>query len=189
MKKTKEPLKLNLGSGPTKMEGFVSVDCIKFPEVDVVADLKKKWPWKNNTVVEVHASHVVEHLDAMERVHFVNELYRVLIPDGKATIVTPHWANSRAYGDPTHAWPPVAEFWFYYLSKEWRLGDKSKSLNGNAPHTDITYLKGGFNCNFEATWGYSLHPIVQLRNYDAQQFMTQFYINAAMDLIATIIKK
>lgn len=188
-KKEEAPLKLNLGSGPTKMEGFISVDNIEFPEVDVVADLTKKWPWKNDTVTEVHASHFIEHLDASERIHFVNELHRVLIPGGKATIITPYWGSCRAYGDPTHKWPPISEFWFYYLSKEWRLGNKEKNLPGNAPHTDATYLKGGFSCDLEATWGYSLHPTVQVRSQESQQFMVQFYKEAAQDIMATLTKK
>jgi len=187
--KIETPLRLNLGCGKVKMEGFVSVDCISFPGVEVVADLMDTWPWKDNSVTEVHASHVVEHFDAMQRVHFINELYRVLIPGGKATIICPHWASCRAYGDPTHKWPPVSEFWFYYLSKEWRLGNEDKNLPGNAPHTDATYLKGGFNCDFEATWGYSLHPMVQLRSQEAQQFMVQFYKESAADVMATLIKK
>lgn len=182
-------IKLNLGSGPTKMEGFLSVDRIKFPEVDIVADLTKKWPWEDSSVEEVYSSHTIEHFTAMERVHFVNELYRVLIPGGKAVLVAPHWASCRAYGDPTHQWPPISEFWFYYLSKEWRLGNKEKNLPGNAPHTDATYIKGGFACDFEATWGYSLHPTVQLRNQESQQFMVQFYKDATMDVMATLTKK
>lgn len=188
-KKETPLLKLNLGSGPTKMEGFLSVDCIEFPEVDVVCDLLKTWPWKDGTVSEAHCSHVVEHFDAMERVHFVNELYRVMVPGGKAQIITPYWGSCRAYGDPTHKWPPISEFWFYYLSKEWRMGDKEKKIAGNAPHTDATYLKGGFACDFDATWGYSLHPAVQLRNQESQQFMVQFYKEAAQDVIATLTKK
>jgi SAM-dependent methyltransferase len=188
MKKPKE-IKLNLGSGPTKMEGFLSVDSIEFPEVDVITDLTKKWPWKNNSVTEAHASHVVEHFTAWDRVHFINELYRVLIPGGKATIVTPHWCNCRAFGDPTHEWPPVSEFWFYYLSKEWRLGDKEKNIPPNAPHTDAKYIKGGFACDFDATWGYSLHPAMQSRNQESQQFMVQFYKEAIMDIIGTLVKK
>lgn len=188
-KKDKPLLKLNLGSGPTKMEGFLSVDNIKFPGVDVVADLTKRFPWDDNTVDEIHASHVIEHFEAMERVHFVNEVYRVLKPGGKATLVAPHWASCRAYGDPTHKFPPISEFWLYYLSKEWRLGNDEKKLGANAPHTDAKYFKGGFNCDFEASWGYSMHPMVQLRNQEAQQFMLQFYKDAAMDIIATLIKK
>lgn len=186
---TTKPLKLNLGSGPNKMEGFISVDSISFPGVDVVTDLTKKFPWGDNTVEEIHASHVIEHFEAMERVHFVNEMYRVLIPGGKVNLIAPYWASCRAYGDPTHKFPPICEFWFYYLSKDWRLGNEEKKLTANAPHTDVKYLKGGFNCDFEATWGYSTHPTVQLRNQEAQQFMIQFYKDAALDIIATLIKK
>lgn len=188
-KKVEKLLKLNLGSGPSKMEGFLSVDSIPFPGVDVVTDLTKKFPWGDNSVEEIHASHVVEHFDAMERIHFVNEVYRVLVPGGKATFITPHWSSCRAYGDPTHKFPPISEFWFFYLSKDWRMGNEEKKMQANAPHTDAKYLKGGFNCDFEATWGYTLHPTVQLRSEEAQHFMVQFYKDAIQDIIGTITKK
>lgn len=184
-----KPLKLNLGSGPNKMEGFISVDNISFPGIEVVTDLTKKFPWKDNSVEEIHASHVIEHFDALERIHFINEIYRVLVPGGKATIIAPHWASCRAYGDPTHKFPPISEFWFFYLSKEWRLGNEEKKLPANAPHTDVKFFKKGFNCDFEATWGYALHSAVQLRNQETQQFMVQFYKDAATDIMATLIKR
>lgn len=69
------------------------------------------------------------------------------------------------------------------------MGNKEKNLEPNAPHTDASFIKGGFNCNFEATWGYSLNPQLQFRNQEAQQFMIQFYKEAALDIIATLIKK
>lgn len=185
-----EPLRLDLGCGPNKRTGFVGVDSIAFPGVDVVTDLRGPWPWKDGTVAEVHCSHFVEHLTAIERVHFVNELQRVLMPsrkvngvnvEGFATIICPHWASCRAYGDPTHQWPPVSEFWFYYLSKEWRAT--------NAPHTDAANMPGGFACDFEASWGYSVHPQIQARSQDAQQFAFAFYKEAIQDLMATLTKK
>ncbi len=168
-------LKLDLGCGINKREGFLGVDSRKFNGVDVVADLTKKWPWKNNTVEEVNASHVVEHMTAPQRIHFVNELHRVLIPGGKATIATPHWASMRAYGDLTHQWPPVSEFWFYYLSREWR--------ETQAPHNDE------YTCDFVATWGYSMHPSFHVRNQELQQFAMANYKEAIQDMIATLIKK
>src|SRR3989304_3239050 len=69
----------------------------------------KPWPWANDSVSEVHCSHTLEHFERRERVHVMNELYRVLIPGGKATIIVPHWASNRSYGDMTHCWPPVSE--------------------------------------------------------------------------------
>lgn len=174
-------MKLDLGCGPNKREGFEGVDSIAFPGVDHVVDLRQKWPWDDNSVEEAHSSHFVEHLTAVERVHFANELCRVLVPAGKCQIVVPHWASCRAYGDPTHQWPPVSEFWFYYLSRDWR--------KANAPHTDIEHWNQGLSCDFDATWGYSLHPSIVVRNAEAQQFATQFYKEACQDTIATLTKK
>lgn len=168
------PLKLDLGCGKNKAAGFLGVDSRKFDGVDVVADLRKKWPWKDGTVDEVNASHVVEHFTAEERIHFVNELWRVLKPGGKAQIATPHWAASRAYGDLTHQWPPVTEFWFFYLKKDWR--------EVNAPHNDA------YRCDFDVSYGYSVHPTFQARHEEARSFALAFYKEAAQDLIATFVK-
>lgn len=176
----KELLKLDLGCGPNKKDGFKGVDAIAFTGVDYVCDLTKPWPFDDGSVEEVHCSHTLEHFDGLERVHFANELYRVLIPGGTASVITPHWASNRAYGDPTHKWPPVAEMWFYYLSRVWR--------EGNAPHTDATHFDKGFNCDFVATWGYNLHPELSLRNQEYQQHAVGFFKEAVQDLIATLTK-
>lgn len=176
-----EPIRLDIGCGKNKRAGFLGVDAIKFDGVDVVMDAREAWPWKDNTVDEVNCSHFVEHLTAMERVHFVNELYRVLKPGAKATITVPHWASNRAYGDPTHQWPPVSEMWFYYLSKAWRAT--------NAPHTDAEHNPKGFTCDFDATWGYSLHPTLGVRNGEYQQHALTFWKEAAQDTVATLTKR
>lgn len=137
-------------------------------------DLRQSWPWEDESVEEVHSAHFVEHLTGPERIHFVNELWRVLTPTGRATLITPHWASCRAYGDLTHQWPPVSEFWFYYLNEEWR--------KTNAPHNT------GYECNFGATWGYSLREDLHSRNQEYQSFAISNYKEAAQDLIATLTK-
>lgn len=174
-------VKLDIGCGTRKKDGFVGVDSIAFPGVDVVADLKERWPFEDGSVDEVHASHVIEHFTGTERVHIVNELYRVMKPGAKATIIVPHWASCRAYGDPTHCWPPVSEFWFYYLRKEWR--------DTQAPHTDAANNPTGFNCDFDATWGYGTHPDVSVRAQDFQAFAVQFYKEAVQDIHATLTRR
>jgi len=175
----KSTIRLDLGCGPHKREGFLGVDATPFIGVDQVVDLRQTpWPWPDNSVSDAHASHFLEHLTATERMGFANELYRILVPGGTCHIVVPHWAASRAYGDPTHQWPPVAEFWFYYLLKEWR--------DANAPHCDGKYLAGGFTCNFTATWGYSLRQDLTVRNPEYQQFAIGNYKEACQDLLATL---
>lgn len=179
---TAPTLKLDFGCGPHPREGFEGVDRLPFDgKVKHVLDLTKRWPWRDGSVAEAHASHIVEHFPAVERVHFCNELYRVLVPDGTCQVIVPHWASCRAYGDPTHAWPPVSEFWFYYLSQQWRTE--------NAPHTDVMHWPQGFACHFEATWGYAMRPDLTVRNQEYQQFALANYKETCQDIIATLTKR
>ena len=178
-------IRLDIGCGPNKREGFVGLDAIAFPNVDHVVNAgTERWPFEDGSVEEAHASHFIEHLtnlnDKWERVHFFNELWRVLKPGGKATLIFPHWASTRYYGDPTHK-EPFSEMGFYYLSKDWRKTD--------APHACAEHNPNGYACDFEATWGYSLHPSLQTRNPEYQQFALGNYKEAAQDIIATLVKK
>lgn len=175
-------VKLDIGCGSNKKEGFVGVDRIAFDGVDLVHNVGQgALPYEDTTVDEIHASHFVEHLPVEERIFFFNDIYRVLKPGAKATIVVPHYASGRAYGDPTHVWPPVSEFSFYYLNKKWRLE--------NAPHTDSQHWTLGYSCDFDSTWGYGLHSMLLTRNQEFQQFAINFYREAAQDIHATLVKR
>lgn len=167
-------LKLDFGCGKRPKEGFEGVDELDFGQAHMI-DLREKWPWTNESVEEAFSSHFIEHLTAPERIHFVNELYRVLVKGGKCQIVAPHWANFRAYGDLTHQWPPVSEFWFYYLLKSWR--------DEHAPHN------GGYTCDFDVTWGYNMNPEVAKRAVDFQRFAIENYKDAIFDIVATLVKR
>jgi len=171
-----DSLKLDLGCGKNKAPGYTGVDAIAFEGVDVVADLRRRWPWSDGSVAEIRASHFVEHLTAPERIHFVNEAYRVLEKGGKLQIIVPHWNSTRAYGDLTHQWPPVCEFWLFYLNAEWR--------KVNAPH-DLDYT-----CDFDGnpTWGYAPSAALVGRSYEYVQFALQHYREAAADMMATVTK-
>lgn len=199
-------LKLDLGCGKNKAAGFLGIDRREFDGVDGVTDLTgtrwifytkgfeglarfesstEAWYLPDSSVTEVHCSHFLEHLnhnaESPQRVRFMNELYRVLIPGGKATIITPHWCSNRAYGDFTHADKPVSEMFYYYISKTWR--------EGNAPDNDIQWNPDGYSCDFDATWGYALHPTIVSRNPEYQSHALQFWKEAAQDLHATLIAK
>ena len=186
---TVELLKIDLGCGSNKRVGFKGVDSIAFEGVDIVADLTKPWPFENDSVDEAHTSHFVEHLDAEERVFFVNELYRVLKVGAKCQIIVPSWSSCRAYGDLTHKWPPVSTFWFYYLNRDWRIGNEEKKQSASAPHADIKFNPKGYNCDFDSSWGFSVHPTIQPRNQEYQMHALTFYIEAAQDIAATITKR
>lgn len=180
-----ELLRIDLGCGPNKKDGFKGCDRIEFEGVDFVFDAgTDRWPFEDSSVDEAHASHFLEHLtnlgDRWERTHFFNELWRVLKPQAGCLLIFPHWASNRYYGDPTHK-EPFSEMGFYYLSKEWRLSQ--------APHTDSKWNPKGYSCDLDASWGYSMHPQISVRNQEFQQFAQQFYKEACQDIIATVKAK
>jgi hypothetical protein len=177
-----EPLKLDLGCGSMKLEGWHGVDIKKFPGVDTVCDLMKQWPWKDGTVSEINMSHTMEHFTGKERVFIMNEMCRVLQKGATAKITTPSWASNRAYGDFTHMWPPVSEMAYSYVNKKWR--------EEQAPHTDIAWNPEGYTCDFDVVVGwYGIHPELVGRSEEAKQWWLTFGKESAFDLQATLTKR
>lgn len=211
-----EPLKLDIGCGKNKKAGFLGVDQYELEGVDIVADLRlttwymtklpealrarciqvdedetmhlvvNSWRLPDDSVDEVHCSHLLEHLtnfgDRWERVNFFNELYRVMKVGATCQLIFPHWCSTRYYGDPTHK-EPFSEMGFYYLQREWRL------QANNAPHADSSVNPHGYACDFGWTLGYGMNPALATRNQDFQMFAIQNYKEAATDILATLTKK
>jgi ubiquinone/menaquinone biosynthesis C-methylase UbiE len=94
-------LKLNLGCGPTKKEGFIGVDKVKLPTVDIVHDLDVyPYPFEDNSVDEIYCSHILEHLTDFNKT--MEELWRICKPNALITIRGPYYKSHYAFGDATH---------------------------------------------------------------------------------------
>lgn len=96
------------------MRDYVNLDFLKQPGVDVVHDINKfPWPFKENTFEEVHASHILEHVDDL--IKTMEEIHRICKPRAKITIRAPHFSSGVYYRDPTHK-RPFSYFTFDYFS-------------------------------------------------------------------------
>jgi hypothetical protein len=181
IKKTSTPapeLKLDLGAGQNPIPGFKSVD-LYAPNVDIKLDLFKfPWPWANDSVTELHASHFIEHVPQKLRWPFFEECWRVLKPEGSMKIVVPSWKSERSLGDMTHEFPPVTAFFFFYLNKGWREANK------------LTYGPYALKCNFDHQAGpTSVRPEFASRNHEVQVFALTHYFEAYDDMWVTLTKK
>lgn len=77
-------IKLNLGAGDTKLDGFISVD--KYDKAaDVQADLVEL-PYDDDSVDQIVAYQVIEHVPYWQERDLFAEMYRVLKP-GRVAIV------------------------------------------------------------------------------------------------------
>lgn len=192
--------KLDIGCGPVPKEGFVGIDSIAFgknlvtnisepvwllsEDLEVTEAHNGAFRFKDNSVSEANCSHVLEHLTNLEgkweRIHFWNELYRIMQHNAPLSLVIPHWSSNRYYGDPTHK-EPWSEMSFYYLDRNWRAA--------NAPHSDIKNNPNGFSCDWEFNFGYSMHPDLIPRNAEFQRFAMQFFKEACQDIVGTLKPK
>ncbi len=105
------PLKLNLGCGNHKLEGYLNVDSQSGCSPDQIVDLEQfPWPWADNSVEEIQMSHVLEHLGATTEKYFgiMRELYRVCAPNASVHITVPHPRSDNYLTDPTHVRPITA---------------------------------------------------------------------------------
>ena len=92
-------MKLNLGCGDRRIDGYVGVDIA--PPADQIVDLAGPWPWPDSSIDEVLAYSVFEHLP--HKLNTMNELWRVLRPGGIARLQLPLASEGDGgFCDPTH---------------------------------------------------------------------------------------
>lgn len=105
-------MRLNLGCSDRHERGYVNVDVCE--PADVIADLRKAWPWDDNSVDEIRAWDIFEHLP--DKIHTLNEAYRVLKPRGILEMVVPTTDGRGAWQDPTHVsfWNPNSLFYLQH---------------------------------------------------------------------------
>ena len=126
-----ERVKLHLGCGAKKLEGFINVD--KFGEPDQRVDLERfPWPWMTSVADEVVLIHVLEHLGGDPETFrgVIQELYRVCAPGAKVTIVVPHPRHDNFLGDPTHVRPITAQLMTLFdrvLCEQWQAAGYSNT--------------------------------------------------------------
>lgn len=98
-------MKLNMGCGYHKAEGYINVDRSPGCGPDQVVDLERlPWPWPDDSAEEVVFYHCLEHLgrDPDTFLAMFSELYRVCAPEALVRVVVPHPRHDNFINDPTH---------------------------------------------------------------------------------------
>jgi hypothetical protein len=114
-------MKLYLGAGSKRLNGYTHVDVASQDDVDVGYDLNQlPWPWSDDTIEAIVAEDLVEHL-TINLIQFCDEAWRVLAPGAELFIRTPHHSGESSWIDPTHRWH-FNEQAFQYLDPETHWG-------------------------------------------------------------------
>jgi SAM-dependent methyltransferase len=110
-------MKLHLGCGSKKLEGYVNVDVVGTP--DKVCDLSAfPWPFEDDSADEIFSEHFLEHVIDFEKT--ILEIHRILKPNGVLHFRVPHFRNACTPGH-LHRW----DFSVFTCK---RLGDSAPHL-------------------------------------------------------------
>lgn len=132
--------KLNLGCGDDKLQGWVNIDQIDSADLHLNLE-DAELPFGDESVSEVYASHVMEHLHNFPSL--MNEIHRVLIPNGVVEIKVPVYPSKEAFQDPTHVrfFTDVTMAYFHGGSYYWQNVGKNY---GYKPFRHIIQSISGF---------------------------------------------
>ncbi len=149
-------MRLNLGCGNRKREGWVNVDVAPECRPDELVDLESlPWPWPDDSADEVVLCHVLEHLGAETRVYLgvLKELWRVCKAGAKVTVVVPHPRHDHFLNDPTHV-RPVTPQGLELLSQE-RNREWAREGAANTPlglHLGVDFRLESVHFNPDEPW-------------------------------------
>jgi hypothetical protein len=198
-------LKLDLGSGPTPAKGFRGVDLYTGPERVDLMRFPWPWAtdsvdevWCSHFIEHMPSAHPVpvwsrdmtEPADGLYKsvhflqpememrypwVQFVDELWRILKPGAKATVIHPNLKSSRAFQDPTHCDFIPVERWMY-VQQGWRQANELD----HPPYP---------TCDFDVEVGASFAPEFAGRTDEATAQAAAYQWDVALDLRVILTKR
>lgn len=172
---SKSGIRLDIGGGANPNPGFVNIDMLPLKEVDIVWDLEQTpWPLMAECVMTATASHVLEHIDPHKGVFIkvMDEIWRVLKPEGQFAFVVPHGESPGFIQDPTHCNPmnettmhyfdPLSQtgLYHFYRPKPWKIIQQVFNPVGNL---EVLLEKRALDPSYEADYTQFLPDITKER--------------------------
>jgi ubiquinone/menaquinone biosynthesis C-methylase UbiE len=94
-------MKINLGGENSEVNGYKNLDLFPGENVSFVHDLNKfPYPFKDNSIEEIKAEDVLEHLDSIPKP--LQEFHRICKNKAKIKIKVPIYPSELMFENPTH---------------------------------------------------------------------------------------
>lgn len=139
-KKHLKGIKLNLGCGDKKKEGFIGID-IEDNGQDIIWNITEGLPFPDDSVEEIYSCHLLEHLDEDEIVDLFREIYRVLKPGGMFEARLPHISSPTAFYIGHKSFWNEARVEIFLRDKEGYMGNFAVLQNERIGHELFFKLK------------------------------------------------
>ena len=93
-------MKINLGCGNKRKDGFLGVDAYECDAAELIHDIESGLPFADSSVDEIWMDNLIEHVRDIPQL--MREIHRVGTPRARVTIITPHFTSLSSWRDPTH---------------------------------------------------------------------------------------
>uniref|UniRef100_B8HTN7 Methyltransferase type 11 n=1 Tax=Cyanothece sp. (strain PCC 7425 / ATCC 29141) TaxID=395961 RepID=B8HTN7_CYAP4 len=163
---------LELGCGDRKrLPNSIGVDQINYQCVDIVGDVfavLSQIP--DQSISAVYSNHFFEHVDNLSLL--VDELARIIKPEGQLNVTVPHFSNPYFYSDATHR-TFFGLYTFCYFAKNNLLQRKTPTYNRDIQF-ELSDVRLGFK---SAPPFYVRHGIKLLLEqvFNLNTYMKEFY--------------
>lgn len=126
-----ERARIHLGSGPVHLEGWINVDLDPATRPDLVADLGRAFPFRDQCASYIHAEGVMCQLSLERGYAFLQECRRLLVPGGRLRLLTPDLARFvRAYlDDYDSGGRALVDLWYHGTGLPLRTDTACEVLN------------------------------------------------------------
>ena len=135
----KDKINLNIGCGETTYPDSINMDMRKTSITDEIYNFELfPWPFKDERFDSVFAFDIIEHLSDVFKT--VDEIHRILKPEGNLIIRTNHCETKQSFIDPSHIHffhldsfsfydesTPWGKKYHWYTDKKFKIMNKTKS--------------------------------------------------------------
>lgn len=141
--KIKQLLRLDVGCGENKEKGWVGLDRRSLPGIEFVQEVEET-PWNipDNSCALIRMVHLWEHLRPWKTLEVMDEMWRIMAPEGQLQLTLPYGWSHGFVQDPTHCNPANETTWQYfdpsfsalykiYNPKPWKLVNCQYQVQGN----------------------------------------------------------
>lgn len=134
---------LNVGCGAKPKASTIdtvwtNMDNAAHRGVDVVRDIRRGFPFSDDTFDEILMDNVLEHFVSEDVIFLLNELHRVAKPGASVTIIVPHAQSQGAVQDPTHKSLFVPRSALYWNQHDTPYGGVRVGITANLRSKSVT---------------------------------------------------
>ena len=174
-------MKLNLGCGNDKLEGYLNCDISPEVNPDKIVDLEKPLDFEDNSIDEVIIYHTLEHIK--DFIQLMKELHRICKRNTLINIKVPFYASWGQFNDPTHV-RFFTPFTFNYFD-----GKNYSYEVGSGNLFDIKKVKLNFGVGASSKLNFLFNPLINLSHRIYCRFFAWIFPASEIEFKLKVLKK